>query len=200
MIPRIQHQTHTFRDRYPDALRRLARLMRGHPQPHVLVFGSSTGEECLDVADALPNAHVHGVEIDDATRERAITRSPHPRVTYPPPADADRYREAGLQFDAVLCHSVFCHHPEASQLPVNTLWTFADFERALAEIDQLLEAGGWLSLINAEFAFGDTALCATKYRTHPARFRQGVRQFDRYGTATARQGTDVPTLFRKVRP
>lgn len=188
----LQARHDTCRNRYPEAM---ARLLKRAPEARsILSFGCSTGDECLDLAEAFPRARVVGVDANPGVLDAARSLSHHKRVRYATPADADM----GAPYDLITCHSVLCHHPAARDLPVNTLWSFVKFSETVAALDALLAEGGWLSILNAEYEFTATRMCADRYRVDSAKLKPLVRVFDTRNTTTTRGTKALPFLFQKL--
>lgn len=188
----LQGRRDTFRGRYPAALARMQTLLPDASR--VLCFGCSTGEECLDLADAFPTALITGVDVSPAALATARERNSHSRVRYVDPADID----GGAPYSLITAHSVLCHHPQARNMTINKLWSFNDFADTVEGLDALLAVGGLLSIINAEYEFAATRLCSVRYDVDSARMVPSVRVFDARNTTTRRGDKPLPYLFRKV--
>ena len=188
---RIQASHVSGYDRYPEILTTLKRLLADVALPRILVVGAAHGQECMAIVGHIPDAQVVGSEIDVPCWRTACAAHPHGRVVFVQPSELARMGD----YDAILCHSVLCHHPENRDKDRNDLWSFSAFEQFLAELEPLLRVGGWISIFNAEYRFADTRL-ASGYRAEHLEVEQFVQLFD---TADLRvSGTIIRPLWRRL--
>ena len=185
----------TRADRYPQLFDALAARLAHLPQPRLLSFGCSSGEEVRALRQRMPNARITGLDLNRRMIERARAADPgalsHYRVAGAPLADE--------RFHAVLAMAVFrhgeleLHQPEACTryLP------FARFAEGLAMLDAVLEPGGWLALYNQQFRLSDTPL-ALRYQAEDLTMAEPLTLL--YGPDDQRlHGVrETAVLFRKL--
>jgi SAM-dependent methyltransferase len=156
-----QHRSITAPDRYPAIFEFLQQQLAGIPQPRLLSFGCSTGEEVFSLRRYFPSAQIKGVDINPGNI--AICRA---RLAREPAAGALEFavadstaNEPHETYHAVLCMAVFVRWQLKADREVTTSephLRFADFERAAAELAACVAPGGFLIVRHAMFRFEDT--------------------------------------------
>mmetsp|Transcript_2744 Transcript_2744/g.8034 ORF Transcript_2744/g.8034 Transcript_2744/m.8034 type:complete len:251 (+) Transcript_2744:481-1233(+) len=148
----ISHATQM--NRYPFVYERV-RALRGQRGPlgKVLVFGCSTGEEVVSVADLFPEAMVVGVDVDEATLAAARALAAARKLThrtfffnsleYP--------LHAMGSYDVVFANSVLCRHPGFS----TRAYPFDTFAETVALLVMNLRRGGVLAAVNGNYRVMD---------------------------------------------
>lgn len=152
----------TAPDRHPALFALAAERLAEVPEPRVLSFGCSTGEEPLTLARYLPQARIDGLDINPrnvAEARRKVARAGLSRVTIAeagsPPAGEELY-------DAVFCLSVLRHGELDAYQPdyCTEILPFRRFAETVAAFDRVLKPGGYLFLWGCNFRFADTAEAA----------------------------------------
>jgi SAM-dependent methyltransferase len=147
-------------DRYPRIFASLRDGLAHLPQPRVLSFGCSTGEELVTLRSYLPSAILAGIDINSHRISRA-RRKMRDRSTRFWVAGSIEETGAGT-FDAITCLSVL-HRPETvHNWPADPTpyLSFATFERAVIDLDRHLRPGGILAIDYMSFRFIDTVVAA----------------------------------------
>ena len=136
--------------------------------PKILSFGSSFGLEALAVAELyFPNSVVVGVDVDDATLEKARmnTRNVSDRVFL---FNADKLPLASLgSYDVVLAHNVLCHHPWPRHQTPDKWYPLSLFEETLLAISAVLRVGGLLSVVNSNYLLSSAPRVAPFFEPVP---------------------------------
>ena len=192
----LQPWPHTEPDRYPLLFDALAERLAHLPEPRVLSFGCSSGEEVRALRARMPAARITGIDINPRAIAAACKADPDPRSRYflgHAPDSAERY-------DAILALAVLRHGDLEAFAPedCSAVMPFTRFEQAVAVLDRVLEPGGWLAIYNAHFRFTDAAL-AVGYETAPFRMADQPDPDLLWGTDNRRiHGAPyAPVLFRK---
>lgn len=132
------------------------------PEPRLLSYGCSTGEEAFTLAEIMPTAWITAIDINPRSIEiarRTARRIGARRISIecaevpPRPEDVE-------PFDAIFCLSVLRHGRLESDCP-DDCSAFLPFERAethLDRLDALLRPGGYLALWGSHFRLSDTRL------------------------------------------
>ena len=156
----------TSENRYPRIFAFVRERLAGVPEPHILSFGCSTGEELVTLRRYLPQAWITGIDINPwnvAVARRRVRRGHDSRTRIVQAASPET--EPDNTFDAIFCMAVFRNGDlNLADYPrCDHRLRFADFERVVADLDRTLRPGGLLAIIQANFRFADTAV-ATGYR------------------------------------
>ena len=143
-------------DRYPHLFAALRDSLGHIPEPEVLSFGCSTGEEIVTLRRYLPRARLAGIDINPARLRAARKLVNDPSVRLWEAASLTE-ADAGL-FDAITCLSVLQNNHLRHHWPVDPTpyLTFAAFEQAVIDLDRHLRPGGILLLYHTSFRFVDT--------------------------------------------
>jgi SAM-dependent methyltransferase len=109
---RFQPYPHTLPDRYPWLFDFAAAALPDTPDPRLLSFGCSRGEEVLSLRRRFPDAAVTGIDIDPANIAACLAR------TRPLKDNRLRFQiasntrgEPSGHYDAVFCLAVLCPSP-----------------------------------------------------------------------------------------
>ena len=166
MLMKIERPEHLFQpdnltqmDRYPDLFAFAAKELSAVPEPRILSFGCSTGEEVFTLRRYFPGAWIKGVDISRwniAICNRKLRRNPDPRIRLDVAGSADR--EPPGAYDAIFCMAVFRHGDlgASSQENCAGLIRFSEFEADIASVSRSLRVGGLLLVIHSNFRFCDT--------------------------------------------
>ena len=158
---RFQPYGHTLPDRYPWLFDFAAAELEGAPDPRLLSFGCSRGEEVFSLARRLPGAAIKGIDIDPrniaAGQARTATLQDR-RISFE--VASNTRREPTASFDAVFCLAVLCHGDLTVRGAQRSqpLLRFEDFERTVVDLARCLKPGGLLFLHTTNFRFCDTVL------------------------------------------
>lgn len=159
----FQHWSVTWDDRYPSIFAYVREQLAGVGEPRLLSFGCSTGEELFTLRRYFPSARIAGIDINpwNVTMARKRLRRSGERNIRIIQAGSPAGEPDGV-FDAIFCMAVFRSgnlnigdHPRCDHL-----LRFADFERAVADLDRTLKPGGYLAIVYTNFRFADTAVAA----------------------------------------
>ncbi len=153
----------TREDRYPLIFHAVREALADQPQPRLLSFGCSTGEEVFTLRRYFPTARITGLDIVPArirhARARLARRGGDGAVRFAVAASAEG--EAAQSYDAVFAMAVFRHGAlGAAPARCDALLAFDDFERSIAALARVLKPGGLLAIRHANFRFSDTAAAA----------------------------------------
>lgn len=158
----FQPYTTTAPNRYPEEFG-VVRASLPTPDPAILSFGCSSGEELISLHQHFPGARIHGIDINPlavrTARKRIATAGLSGSVTVAKGGDAAG--EPAAAYDVVLALAVF-RHGSLKQFPDSCagLLRFADFERTVAGLVAALRPGGLFVIRHANFRFTDTAAAA----------------------------------------
>ena len=161
MIPHQQNNTHTHAGRHRilmgDIRQALGSRLAGGK---ILSFGCSTGLECLDLKEVMPEASIFGCEIDAGARQKALENcAGRARIL---DSQSQLLHEFG-PFDAILAMNVLCLYPKTAGLEnVSEIYSFARFDAAVTQLDEVLAPGGLLTIHNGQYFFEDSSV-AGKY-------------------------------------
>lgn len=160
---RFQPYGYTLPDRYPWLFDFARSSLRDIPEPRLLSFGCSTGDELVSLRRVFPNAIIRGLDIcPPAIRECRRRLASDERVTVA--VACDPCGEPPDAYDAVFCLAVLCH----GDLTVSRarrsarLFPFLRFERAVTDLARCVRPGGLLFIHSTNFRFADTA-AASKF-------------------------------------
>lgn len=185
---RMQHQTHntTELNRYPDIF---TFVSENYPNlQNILSFGCSSGEECFSLRNYFPNAHIFGVDIDQKVLDIARTKNTDNSISFTDSIDQIP------KVDAIFAMSVFCRHPETSELDYNHIYNFSNFNTAMSLLDASLNSHGLLVIYNSNYLFLDTDVAVNYIPVVSDLREEFVRKFDKTGYHTI---TKSPLIFIK---
>lgn len=161
----LQPSGETGEDRHPALFAEIARRLGDLPEPRLLSFGCSTGEEAFTLARYLPQARIDAIDLNPRAIKQAQARAGREEAgmirfacTGQPPVD-------GPAYDAILCLSVLRHGDLDAERPecCTALLPFAKFDAAVTMLDAALRPGGLLAVWGSNFRFADSRL-AGRYR------------------------------------
>jgi cyclopropane fatty-acyl-phospholipid synthase-like methyltransferase len=161
---RTTHQTTpmTALDRYPETFTAVRDLLICVPEPRILSFGCSTGEEVLTLRRYLPGATIVGAEINKSCLE-ACRRLEVDGATHFVESTAQDIQQHG-PYDAIFAMSVLQRLPHLVERKrihnLSRLYPFAQFERQVVAFDQWLNKRGILVIQNTQYRFQDTTVAA----------------------------------------
>lgn len=161
-----QRSTQTFRGRSASLIGYVAQALAEKANPRVLSFGCSTGDECLDIAAAMPRATIMGCDIDPAALAKARTECAGRATIFESNTASVQARGP---FDAIFALSVLCRYPASSGRDnVAAVYAFKHFDEGLRLLDRSLKPCGLLAIFNAQYFFEDSSI-APRYRPHDTR-------------------------------
>jgi SAM-dependent methyltransferase len=186
-------------DRYPRLFASLRDSLADLPQPRILSYGCSTGEELLTLRSYIPNARLAGIDIN-SHRLKQARRKMRDRSTQFWVAGSIGETDAGT-FDAITCLSVL-HRPETlHNWPADPTpyMSFAMFERAVVDLDRHLRPGGVLAIDYMSFRFVDTVV-AERYTPIGKRQTTGApaKRYDRNNQPILEPASEHYSLWRKT--
>ncbi|MBF0610817.1 MAG: class I SAM-dependent methyltransferase [Magnetococcales bacterium] len=155
-----QGSTFTMLHRYPVLFRACAAYFSAHPNPKILSFGCSTGEEVVSLAEYLPTATIMGVDINEWCLSQCRKNNKNQKHNFYHRLSPEFVSAEG--FDAIFCMAVF----QRSENRINHNsdadpgFTFENFEQEIQFLDVKLKSGGLFIIDQADFSFADTALAA----------------------------------------
>ena len=170
---RLSHSDNLFQpfpETAPDRYPRIFDFARAHladaPEPQILSFGCSTGEEVFSLRRYFPRAAIRGLDINPLHIAicRARRRSAGDAAMLFAVASSAEQEPAGM-YDAIFCMAVF-RHGDLSFSGAHRcehLITFDAFERTVSGLARCLKDGGLLAIRHANFRLCDTAL-AERFR------------------------------------
>lgn len=163
--PRLfQPYGHTAHDRYPAIFEFVAGRLAGVPEPRLLSFGCSTGEEVFTLRRYFPRADITGIDINArsiAVCRRRLSRRRDSRIRFEVADSA--LAQPSSHYDAVFCMAVLRHGDlgrDDSQC-CEHLIRFADFEAVIADLSRCLKSGGLLAVRGSNFRLSDTAVAGS---------------------------------------
>lgn len=181
--PRTIHQTWgtTSLNRRPALLQALVEMVPDRASLKVLSFGSSTGEEVLDLLVHYRQGRVFGT---DAHRGRLAVA----RKRIGDAATLFRSSAANLSrhgpFDLIVACSVFIKHPEDTHTEdLGRIYPFVQFEEGIRLLCAVIRPGGHILIHNSNYDAMDTSLGEVLTpKSHPAIFQNPeIPCFDRSG-------------------
>lgn len=186
-------------NRYPELFAAFRDSLAELPQPRILSYGCSTGEELLTLRSYLPRARLAGIDIN-SHRIKQARRKLRDRSTQFWVAGSIGETDAG-NFDGITCLSVL-HRPETlHNWPADPTpyMSFATFERAVLDLDRHLRPGGVLAIDFMSFRFAET-VAADRYTPIGKRALDGtpVKLYDRNNQPILAPATERVSLWRKL--
>lgn len=158
---RFQPYSHTLPDRYPWLFQFAKNYLGGIPQPRILSFGCSRGEEVFALREYFPAAAMRGIDIDPRNIDRCLARVrtlAAAEMTFS--VAATTAAERTESFNAIFCLAVLCHGDLAASgaKRCDPLLHFENFDRVVTDFARCLKPGGLLLLHTTNFRFCDTAV------------------------------------------
>lgn len=156
----FQRSTFTSVNRYPVIFEQCKLYLANNPQPRILSFGCSTGEEVFSLADYLPQARIVGVDINNWCIRQCNQRKQSNNHSFCLRYSRE-FEEAG-EFDAIFCMAVFqrTENRTSPRNEVSVNFRFEEFEREIGVLDTKLKHHGLLIIDHADFNFVDTVHCS----------------------------------------
>jgi len=157
----FQPYNFTLPDRYPWLFQFAAERLQRRPQPRILSFGCSRGEEPFTLRSYFPSAQITGIDVDPdniaCCVERARAQSAE-GLTFATAADTQG--EPSESFDAVFCLAVLCLGDLTTSRARRSdpYIYFERFEAIVSDFARCLKPGGLLLLHTANFRFCDTGV------------------------------------------
>lgn len=159
----FQYECCTEMNRYPAVFAFVRDCLAGIAEPHILSFGCSTGEEVLTLRSYFPSAEIVGIDINPrniAACRRRLRQAGDPQIRFELAGSPER--EADAFFDAIFCMAVLRRGELGSTNAARCdhLIRFANFDRAVADLNRCLKPGGLLVIMHSNFRFVDTTTAA----------------------------------------
>ena len=145
----------TSEDRHPALFAELKRQLRDHPEPRLLSFGCSTGEEAFTLLYYLPRARIDAIDLNARAIATAQRRARTNRIVF-----TQTGTPPGECYDAITCLSVL-RHGDLDLLRPETctaILPFARIDEVLQQIDAVLKPGGLLAIWGSNFLFTQSSL------------------------------------------
>jgi len=150
----------TAPNRYPGIFGFVREQLSAQPNPRLLSFGCSSGDEVFSLRQYFPQASIKGVDINPANI--ALCRARHAREGRDPLIEFQCGNSAAGEvrdsYDAVFCMAVF-QRPELkadrSVASCEPHLCFADFERTIAGLVACVKPGGFLVIRHSMFRLAD---------------------------------------------
>lgn len=101
----LQGPTTTVPNRYPLLFNACADYLAETPDPSILSFGCSTGEEVFSIGQLIPQAHILGVDINPWCIRQAKRKAASLNHTFV--HRLSKEFESAEGFDAIFCMAVF---------------------------------------------------------------------------------------------
>lgn len=198
----LQPYSTTAWHRHPPLFAAIKDALEGIPEPRLLSYGCSTGDEAFSLKEIIPKSHITAIDINP--RSIGIARRTASKLgvegieftcaAYPPEGSKV------VSFDAIFCLSVLRHARLEAECPdsCTAILPFAQVQSLLHRLDNLLRPGGFLVLWGSNFRFRDTRL-ADRYTWIPVTGSKPHRG-PFYGEDDRRLDTKVTSefVFQKV--
>lgn len=154
----IQRSTTTRMNRYPRLYEIAAQELKDIPDPAILSFGCSTGEEVISIRTHIPNARITGVDINHRVIRIARKKISEDKIGFYHYRDL-KWKTSG-PYDCIFALAIFqkTEHREQDQKHALKSFSFSKFEQMTEDLDGLLKAGGILVIDNADYSFQDLAI------------------------------------------
>lgn len=154
------HQTSYFTEpnRYPDLFQICKAYLKDIPEPKILSFGCSTGEEVFSLCEYVPKATIVGTDISLWCLNECRKKKHDKNKIFI--HSLSRKFERMNNFDAIFCLAVFQHpenrHDETIQY--SSKYSFDQFEKELTLLDKKLKTGGVIFIDQCDFDFLETKI------------------------------------------
>ncbi|UVO48991.1 class I SAM-dependent methyltransferase [Sphingomonas sp. SUN019] len=151
----VQISSSTKLNRYPAVFQAVQQLCRagGIARPHILSFGSSSGEEAHTLSTQyFAGSPILGLEVaEDVLAQSRESYGANPDLRF---EKSGVYEPEPESFDVIFAMSVLCRWPETRNMTdIAQLFPFANFEKQTAYLDSLLKPGGIMVIYNASYGF-----------------------------------------------
>ena len=153
----LQPAGYTSEDRHPALFSELRRQLAECPEPRLLSFGCSTGEEAFSLLFYLPRARIDAIDVNARAIATAQRCARTDRITFTntgtPPRES---------YDAITCLSVLRHGDLDMLRPEScaTILSFAQIDAVLRQLDDVLKPGGLLAIWGSNFPFDGSSIAA----------------------------------------
>lgn len=160
---RFQPYAHTLPDRYPWLFDFAAAQLRDRENPRLLSFGCSRGDEVFSLRRVLPDAIIHGIDIDPANIAACLAQTNESAAGLSFTVAANTFAEPDAYYDALFCLAVLCHGDLTSRGAhrADPLLRFDAFEVIVSDFARCLKPNGILFLHTTSYRFCDTAAFAS---------------------------------------
>jgi SAM-dependent methyltransferase len=157
----FQPYNFTLPDRYPWLFGFAATRIGLRPDPRILSFGCSRGEEVFSLRKYFPSAVIKGIDINPRNIARCLARARaenSANVTFEIAATTEE--EPTSSYDAIFCLAVLCNGDltTSGAQRCDPLLHFETFDRMVGDFARCLKSGGLLVLHTTNFRFCDTAI------------------------------------------
>lgn len=154
----IQTSSATRMNRYPWLFKIASKLLKDIPDPQILSFGCSTGEEVFSIKTHIPNARIIGVDINQRVLRIARRKNTSNDLKFYHYID-QKWKTEG-PYDCIFALAVFqkTEHRKQSQNQALESFSFKKFQQEIEGLDAFIKPGGILVIDNADFSFRDLAI------------------------------------------
>lgn len=158
----MQPSPQTRADRHPALFSFVRDRLVSLPEPKLLSFGCSTGEEPCTLARYLPHARIDAIDINPNSMAIARRRAEANGLGQIRFACSGAPDALATGYDAIFCLSVLRHGELDATRPETCthFMPFSRFLRALEGLDAALRPAGYLVLWGCNFRLADTHLAA----------------------------------------
>lgn len=149
----------TYFNRYPAIFDQATNIV-GKPDPKILSFGCSTGEEVLSLRSYFPKARITGAEIDPERLKSCRALAVDDAITF----IVSRKTEISAHgpYDAIFAMAVLQRLPHMAAgeglQDLDLLYPFEEFDAQLKILDQVLYVDGIIFIKNTQYRFVDTSI------------------------------------------
>lgn len=153
----LQPAGYTSEDRHPALFAELQRRLANQPEPRVLSFGCSTGEEPFSLHFYVPHARIDAIDLNARAIALAQQRARTDRISF-----ANTGTPPGGRYDAITCLSVLRHGDLDLLRPdsCTAILPFAQVDTVLQRLDAVLKPGGLLAVWGSNFPFAQSSIAA----------------------------------------
>lgn len=150
-------------DRYPGIFAFISKKLQDVPNPRILSFGCSTGEEVFSLRQYFPGIEIVGIDINPrniAVCRKKLAHYEDSLIHFKLSGSSENEPESF--YDAIFCMSVFRHGDlgASNAASCDHLIRFDEFEKMVADLCRCLMPGGYLIIRNSNFRFEDTIAAA----------------------------------------
>lgn len=151
----IQTSSFTKMNRYPKLFAIAAKELEAIPNPKILSFGCSTGEEVFSIHDYIPNAEITGVDINKQSLSIARKNDKAQRFSFLHFRDPSWQNKA--YYDCIFALAVFqrTQHRKPEKKETLKSFQFKHFSEMMTLLNATLKKGGYIILDNQDFNFWD---------------------------------------------
>jgi SAM-dependent methyltransferase len=177
----LQPSPTTRPDRYPELFGFVRAMLGDTPEPHILSYGCSTGEEVFTLRNYFSRARLTRIDINRNSIAICLSRwkeggsDAKMHFTCAGSSNDEPYS----LYDAIFCMAVLRHGGLQAGMPeqCDEYLDFAQVDAIVTDLARCLKPGGLLTVWNSHFRFSDMTVAT---------------EFDLAWTATASSGGNFP--------